>query len=73
MYLSVTPIKPIEDEHIQSLISAFENNEKCFTNPLYIVSSLEEEMLSKIEEVEFAVMEIENFAKIYKRKANETS
>ena len=65
---SVTPIKPIEDEHIHSLISAFENNEECFTNPLYIVSSLEEEMLSKIEEVEFAVIEIENFAKLYKEK-----
>ena len=68
---SVTPIKPIEDEHIESLISAFENNEEYFVNPLYQVTDAESSMLTKVEEVEFAIMEIENSAKYYKEKQTE--
>lgn len=67
----VVDIQPIDTGIIFQLLTAFRTGAEFFDNPLYKATTSESEMLAKLEEVELAVMEIEQSAKYFKEKQTE--
>lgn len=64
----VVEVTRIADEHVLSLLTAFENSDEYFINPLKKLATTEEEMLQRASELEQSIINLELQVKEYKAK-----